>query len=184
MASREDLIRHIDRLVRIVRSAKMKCVLSVVDPNPALNFWRVIHGDELDIAVLEWCKVFGTNTEHTHWKAIIPDDDQARFRADLLVTLGINDAAWSDYWSQMKTYRDTLVAHHIEVEDVWHYPILDLALRSSYFYYAYLITQLRALGDRRFPDDLKDYAESFEAQAKEVAQRAINATSTIKEQVY
>jgi len=184
MASREDLIRHIDRLVRIVRSAKMKCVLSAVDPDPALNFWRVIHGDELDIAVLEWCKVFGTNTEPTHWKSIVPDDDQARFRADLLAALGINDATWADYWGQMKAYRDNLVAHHIEAESVFHYPVLDLALRSSYFYYEYVITQLRALGDKRFPDDLKHYADRFEAQAKEVAHRAISATSGMKEKVY
>jgi hypothetical protein len=184
MTSREDLIKHIDRLVRLVRSAKMKRVLSTVDPNPKLNFWRVIHGDELDISVLEWCKVFGTNTEPTHWKAIVPGNDQERFRADMLVALGVNDSMWADYWTQMKAYRDNLVAHHIEATDVTHYPVLDLALRSSYFYYDYVIAQLRGLGDKRFPDDLKRYADDFEAQANEVAQRATSATADMKEQVF
>lgn len=184
MASRDDLIRHMFRLVRLVRSAQMKCVLSAVDPNPVLNFWRVIHGDELDIAVLEWCKVFGTNTEPTHWKAIVPENAQACFRADMLATLGIDETTWIAYWEQMKTYRDNLVAHHIEAPDVTHYPVLDLALRSSYFYYAYVITQLRALGETRFPDDLQRYADDFEAQTKEVAQRAIGATANMKERVF
>jgi hypothetical protein len=183
MASSEELLRHIDRLVRLVRSAKIKSVLSAIDPNPALNFWRVIHGDELDIAVLEWCKIFGTNTEPTHWKAIVPDSDQTRFRSDLLAALGIDEQTWTDYWHQMKAYRDNLVAHHI-VAEKFHYPVLDLALRSSYFYYEYLIKQLRTFGDKRFPDDLHGYAEDFEAQAREVAQRAVDATSDMKEQVY
>lgn len=184
MASPENLLRHIDRLVRIVRCAKMKSILSAVDPEPVLNFWRVIHGDELDIAVLEWCKIFGTNTEPTHWKAIVPDNDQSQFRADLIVALGINETTWADYWQQMKDYRDSHVAHHIESAKVSQYPQLDLALRSSYFYYTYLITQLRALGDKRYPDDLKKYAANFEAQAKEVAHCAISATANIKESVY
>jgi hypothetical protein len=31
----------------------MKRALTAVDPNPHLNFWRLIQGNQLDIAVLE-----------------------------------------------------------------------------------------------------------------------------------
>jgi hypothetical protein len=37
---------------------------------PSLNFWRLIYGNLLDVAVLEWCKVFGSDAEPTLLHAI------------------------------------------------------------------------------------------------------------------
>lgn len=116
MNRREELTAHLFRLVHLARSAEMKLVLTVVDPEPRLNFWRLIHGNQLDTAVLEWCKVFGSDGEATHWKKIIPATDHNQFRSSLLASLGISADVWATYWNEMKAYRDNLVAHHIEFE--------------------------------------------------------------------
>lgn len=182
MATKDKLLAHITRLGNVVRSAQLKRALSSVDPNPALNFWRLIYGDLLDVAVLEWCKIFGTDTEPTHWKNVVPDPSS--FRNALLAALKVDQAAWATYWDEMKTYRDTLIAHHVDASPVTHYPALDFALESSYFYYSYLIKELRKLGDTRFPDDLRDYSARFADQAKSIAEVALAATAKIREQVF
>jgi len=181
MARRDDLIAHVYRLVGVVRSAHLKRVLTGAEPDPPLNFWRLIYGNLLDIAVLEWCKVFGTHGEPTHWKNVVPDHDA--FRKGLLVALKIDESAWVAYWEEMKNYRDNLVAHHIENGSVKNYPRLDLALESSYYYYGYLITELRSLGETKYPDDLRLYGEKFAAQATEIAKAALGGTARMTERV-
>lgn len=181
MATRTELIAHVTRLGNVVRSAQLKRALTSVDPNPTLNFWRLIYGNLLDVAVLEWCKLFGADSEPTHWKRVVSDHDA--FREALLAALGINQPTWVAYWEEMKAYRDALVAHHAPETTVARYPSLDLALESSYFYYAHLIEKLRRLGEARFPDDLREYSGRFEAQAREIAGRALTSTARIPERV-
>lgn len=183
MTRRKALTAHLFRLVHISRSALMKRALTAVDPDPHLNFWRLIHGNQLDIAVLEWCKVFGSDSEATHWKKIVPVAEHGNFRNDLLASLALTPASWTSYWKEMKEYRDNLAAHHNELNKIENYPVLDIALKSSFFYYRYLIKELRRLGDTRFPDDLETYSSRFEEQVRDVASRAISATAEMKERV-
>ena len=184
MSRRKELTAHLFRLVHLARSAEMKLALTEVDPEPHLNFWRLIHGNQLDIAVLEWCKVFGSDGEATHWKKIVPPSDHDQFRDGLFGAAGVTAKEWEAYWNAMKKYRDNLVAHHIELNKVDNYPVLDLALKSSCFYYSYLIKELRSLGETRYPDDLQVYCREFESQAREIATAAVAATAAIKERVY
>ena len=181
MATNDEIVAHIGRLGVVVRSAHLKRSLTEINPTPSLNFWRLIYGNLLDVAVLEWCKVFGSDAEPTHWKRVVSDHE--RFRTGLLSALGIDQGRWVEYWNHMKTYRDTQVAHHWNAPPLTHYPDLTLALESSYFYYDYLICELRRLGDRRFPDDVRDYCTRFAAQATEIARQALSATAGFSEQV-
>lgn len=184
MTRREELTAHLFRLVHLARSAMIKRALTEVDPEPHLNFWRLIHGNQLDIAVLEWCKVFGSDGEATHWKKIVPPADHGRFRDGLFGAVGVTADEWAAYWNEMKKYRDNLVAHHIELNKVDNYPVLNLAVKSSSFYYSYLIKELRLLGETRYPEDLQIYCQAFESQAREIAAAAVASTAAIKEQVY
>lgn len=185
MSRRAELIRrHINRLVDLARSAHLKRVLTSVEREPSLNFWRVIYGNLLDVAVLEWCKIFGTDDQPTHWKKIVCASDQAAFRKNLLVALKIDESAWSAYWREMQNYRNEHVAHHVVPSNVSRYPMLDIALASSYFYYKYLVGELRKLDDvSKFPSDLESYCERFAALAKEAATKALTATSGMLETV-
>ena len=112
MADQVQLIEVVNILGSLARSAHLKRVLSALDPDPALNFWRVMHGNLLDITVLEWCKLFGSDHEEhqkTHWKNVVTN--QEAFRAGLLQDLGVDMKAWETYWLEMKNYRDQHVAH-------------------------------------------------------------------------
>lgn len=184
MTPLQELTVHLFRLVHLARSVGMKRALTEAAPEPHLNFWRLILGNQLDIAVLEWCKVFGSDGEATHWKKIVPPANHDQFRNRLLVSISVTADEWLAYWNEMKAYRDNLLAHHIEMNKVANYPVLDLACESSFFYYSYLITRLRALGETRYPDDLKIYCNAFERQAREIAAAAVASTAAINERVY
>jgi hypothetical protein len=183
MTRRKDLTTHLFRLVHLARSTEMKRALTEVDPDPHLNFWRLIHGNQLDIAVLEWCKVFGSDGEATHWKKIVPPADHDHFRNSLFAVVEVTAEQWAAYWTEMKAYRDNLISHHIELNRIANYPALDLALKSSCFYYSYLIKELRSLGETRYPDDLQIYCEAFENQAREIATAAVTSTAAFNERV-
>lgn len=183
IAHQDGLLAQLFRLVHIARSIAMKRALTAVDPDPKLNFWRLVLGNQLDIAVLEWCKVFGSHAEATHWKNIVPEAIHTQYQADLLKDLNINLADWQKYWKEMKRYRDNLVAHHIEAAQIPNFPCLNLALNSSCFHYKYVISELRKLNGTRYPGDLQIYYKSFEEQAQRIATAAILATAEIQEDV-
>lgn len=185
MATHEHLTAALQVVVNTARCVALKRAIAAADPDPALNFWRVLHGNLLDVAVLDWCKLFGSDDEEhqqVHWKNVFAD--KAAFRAGLLAHVHIDQDAWRGYWQQMKDYRDRHVAHlDFNRRDVTHYPDLEPALSSVFYYYSRLIAELRALGEARFPDDLSTYHEAFLAQAAEIARVATASTSGFAERV-
>lgn len=179
---KDKLEGQIKLLAQIVRCICLKKVLSNVNPNPELNFWRVIQGGLLDLSVLEWTKVFGSNVEPTHWKGVVEDHD--KFRNELLSYLGITEQQWSEYWNELKTYRDEAIAHYFDNDNIRHYPTLDIALKSCHFYYDHLIKNLRKLGVVKYPESLEDYCERFSEQSKSIAELVTEATKEITEAVW
>ncbi len=179
----DELLTAVQRLGMIVRCIHQKRALTDIEKKPQLNFWLLIYGMLLDVAVLEWCKLFGTDSEPTHWKRVVADPD--RFRSDLLMALAIDELRWMEYWQDMKNYRDRHVAHHNwDLSIIDHYPELTLALKSSYFYYSYVIAELRTRGETRFPADLDEYCARFAHQAGEIGRAALAATARFRERVY
>ena len=53
----------IDVLVSMARNIQLKRAVTAADPDPTLNFWRVQYGNLLDVAVLDWCKLFGAEVD-------------------------------------------------------------------------------------------------------------------------
>lgn len=123
MATQEQLIAALQVVVNLARCVALKRALTAADP--ALNFWRMLHGNLLDVAVLEWCKLFGSDDEEhqqVHWKNVFADE--AEFRTSLFAHAGLDQEAWLAYWQHMKAYRDQHVAHlDFSRRDVTHYPI-------------------------------------------------------------
>ncbi len=178
----DELETQIRMVVQIARCIHLKRVLTITNPEPHLNFWRLMHGALLDLSVLEWTKIFGSNAEPTHWKGMI--SDHAKFKSDLLTCVGCTEVEWSNYWDEMKGYRDEYVAHHSASPSKTQYPTLDWAIKSCYFYYSHLIARARATGERRFPNDLEEYCKRFAAQASEIANAANRATASYQELVF
>lgn len=183
MTPLETLLSHLYRLVYLSRVAMLKRAIEAVDQEPHLNFWRIIVGSQLDVAVLEWCKVFGSNKEASHWKQVVPKEEHATYKAGLLAILKYSEAQWTDYWEHMKAYRDNLVAHHIDGHNVGTYPDLTPALESAAYHYRYLLPRIRELDHTAYPEDLLTYQRDFQGLAIKVAAAALNATKDIPESV-
>lgn len=175
----------IDTLANLIRTVHLKRAITRIDPDPHLNFWRVMYGNLLDMAVIEWCKLFGSDNEdhqQVHWKNVF--QDAKGFRNGLYRNLGIDRKTFLAYWKEMKAYRDTHAAHlDFDKPRIPHYPTLDYAIASSYYYYAQLIPGLRKRGITRYPDELKTYGEAFLAQAGDIASKAIMATKSFDDRL-
>ena len=85
----------------------------------------------------------------------------------------------------MKRYRDQVVAHHDQRRiEIKNYPTFDLALESAYFYYDYVVSELRKNGIDQQPKDLRAYGADFAAQCRDIAAAAIDATKSFDERLY
>jgi hypothetical protein len=182
MSDRKRLSEVVNVLVNLVRNIQLRRQLSVVCADPQLAFWRLIYGDLTDIAVLEWCKLFGSDDDTRqalHWKSLV--SDHAKFRTDMLSRLGIYESKWRSYWNEMKLYRDKSVAHHdLRRSEITNYPKFDLALKSAYFYYEFIVAELRKLGIEQQPNDLRECSLAFSDQCREVASAAVRAAKSCR----
>ena len=183
---KQRLLHVVEVLASVVRTIQLRRTFSVVSPTPTLVMWRVIYGNLTDMAVLEWCKLFGSDDEQNqpvHWKHIAPDPEQ--FRKDLFSNLRIYELKWRSYWTEMKRYRDRVVAHHDQRRiEIKNYPTFDIALDSAYFYYDYVVSELRKNGIDQQPKNLRAYGAEFAAQCRDIAAAAMGATKSFEERVY
>jgi hypothetical protein len=75
-ARRQQLLSVVEILASLVRTVQLRRSFHAVSPAPTLVMWRIIYGNLTDMAVLEWCKLFGSDDEHNqpvHWKNIASD---------------------------------------------------------------------------------------------------------------
>jgi hypothetical protein len=66
----------------------------------------------MNTAAVEWCKVFGSNAQDTHWTNVAPSVDHARIRAEIAGATGLGEAGWTAYRAHIVAFRDQLAAHH------------------------------------------------------------------------
>lgn len=135
-----------------------------------------MHGNFLDICVLEWCKLFGNRNGEYHWIKVVPNSDA--FKREMLSMHGIDDAAFNDLWSQLKDYRDNFIAH-LEGQETTAVPNFGVAYLLTAFYFRQLQsafpslrveTSLPAHFDRYYNQCL-DHAKGVLVHVKEAAAR-------------
>jgi hypothetical protein len=196
---RKQLLNVVGILGSLIRNIALKKALHRAHADPHLNFWRLIYGNQMDVPVLEWCKLFGSDDadkQPIHWKNVVTDSCSKpttmssayrmrdAFRNGLLSNLGIDRAAWDAYWEEMKKYRDMNVAHHDPGrESIPFFPKLDLALGSACYYYDYVRAELAKLQVDQQPSDVRRHAREFEEECLEIAGAAIAATASMKEKM-
>ena len=73
---------HIFRLIYVIRNAANYRSLVKYKNDFNQNYWILTFNNFFDLAILEWCKIFGVDSEPTHWKTIV--DDHEAFRTGLL----------------------------------------------------------------------------------------------------
>jgi hypothetical protein len=186
----QERLKHAVMIVAsVVRNIHLKEILHEVDPEPRLNFWRVMYANCLDMAVIEWCKLFGSDSEtkqQMHWKNIVPKAEHDKFRDGLLAATGLSTQKWYGYREWVKTYRDQQAAHFDPefLERDPRYPDLGTALEAAYFYYDQLLAIMNTDGiAHRYPDDIRDYGRQFAEQAGQAAKVALGSTAAMRERV-
>lgn len=105
----------------------------------ASNIERTISGNFMDMAVLEWCKLFGEpRHEPQHWQHVLTEIEQRReFKQGLLKSLGYTSKDWNVHSQASIRYRSDFIAH-LGSEPTMHTPFLDPAWKSAAFYFEFL----------------------------------------------
>jgi hypothetical protein len=104
-------------------------------PHEEKNFWVNANGNFLDIAVMEWCKLFAERGKHDWATAVMHN---ATFLNDMLTALGKTTQEWDEYKQAMRKYRDKYVAHWDDL-DVITTPELDIAKDSAGYLLDHLV---------------------------------------------
>jgi hypothetical protein len=106
-------------------------------PSMTNQYWNTTHGNYIDIAVIEWCKLFGSDRqEKFHWKSVV--NDAARYKKQLLTVFGKGETEWAVYRETILKYRDKFVAH-LDEEKNCIVPYLKTALKLVENHYDYLL---------------------------------------------
>ncbi|HAU1599266.1 TPA: hypothetical protein JBJ22_12325 [Legionella pneumophila] len=112
------------------------------------NFWITIQNNFLDIAILEWSKLFLKPNNHKyHWKKMVRD--KAKFDEEV----NKFDPSY------IETYRDHFVAH-LDNKTLMQIPRLDSALELVYSLYKDVYSQLEDSQKYNLPENLKDYYDA------------------------
>jgi hypothetical protein len=172
------VVDHAYRLVYITRNVAHHRSLNSFRDDFNQTYWILISNNFLDVAILEWCKVFGSTSDATHWTSNVLD--RAAFRTGLLEKLKVTKDEWIAYRERVKTYRDKVIAHYDNNSTVIDHPDFCLALKACFYYYDMLISQLkRGSISTSYPESLDDYYEESLAQAKVFSETAYKATKSL-----
>jgi hypothetical protein len=96
---------------------------------------KQINSNFIDMAVIEWCKLFGEpKHEPQHWQHIIDTIDKRKaFMGELIAHVGGDRHDWNKHRTRCMNYRNDFLAH-VGLERTMHLPHLDMCQRSAVFY--------------------------------------------------
>jgi hypothetical protein len=136
----------------------------LTDASP--SFWITTDNNFLDIAVLEWCKLFGDRNGNHFWAKVVADPPC--FKTKLLHQLGINADGFTDYVNQMRAYRDKFLAHLNDLP-IMNIPFLDRARDAVDFYHRYIVgCEIGAIDLAGLPTNLDNYFKHCFAEARAI----------------
>jgi hypothetical protein len=102
-------------------------------------FWVSANGSCLDVAIMEWCKLFTerptTRSGRHHWRTVVTK--QSEFMTGLCVRLGVSEAGFEQYAKTVVRYRNKFVAH-LDNERTAYIPFMWVARSSAAFLYDHL----------------------------------------------
>lgn len=122
--------------------------------NATNEFWATVQGNFIDIAVLEWLKLFGDHNDKHHWKKVV--GDKQSFKQQMLASCAIKEDDLVQSRESFKASRDKFIAH-LDSEETMHIPVLDTPLVLAKYYYTYVASELGKERLRNLPTDIEDY---------------------------
>src|SRR4051812_38099955 len=99
--SRHPLLASLHRLMVFAQSIQIRRMIEGIALDPKQTFWIMTVNLLADEAAVEWCKVFGSWDENTHWTRVVPKERHDKIRADLLKTIGLTQEEWEEYWNSI-----------------------------------------------------------------------------------
>jgi len=118
------------------------------------EFSVTIQGNFMDIAILEWAKLFGGFNDEHHWNKVVEDTDS--FKNKMFEESGITEDQFKESWSSIKVYRDKFVAH-LDSEKIMNIPVLDIPIAVTKYYYNFALNELEAKDIKNLPIDIESY---------------------------
>jgi len=105
-------------------------------PRVEEQFWINASGNFIDIALLEWSKLFADKKGKHHWSKL--PNVPASFLADMCTYLDVSSQEFDAYVDEVRAYRDKFIAH-LDEERIMHIPKLRPARKSAEYLYRYLL---------------------------------------------
>lgn len=134
--------------------------------NPREDVWFYFMAAAYRDAVIEWCKVFGSRDDWSHWRRAAGVSAESLYPRFLLET-GMTEPEWDEARTAVKSYRDKALAHHDEdlVEMVTEFPTLRYAESAAFVMYRMLV-QLAGGRSAQMPEDLEAWARRYSANRR------------------
>lgn len=138
------------------------------------DFWKTVNGNFLDVAVLEWCKLFGDEKANHYWREVV--SAPSKFEAGLLACFNPTLNKLETYCREMRGYRDRFVAH-LDSDFTMHIPNLAVAKASVEYYHSYVVEyELRPSDLTGLPTSFSDYYHRCSSEAACAYRRRTSAT--------
>jgi hypothetical protein len=161
------------------QSVHVRRMIEGIALDPRQTFWIMTVNLLADAAAVEWCKVFGSWDEDTHWTQAVPKDKHDGIRADLLKAISLTQADWEKYRDSIVSYRDQLVAHHDLDARVAKYPHYDIALVAADF----MFDQLRKVAEPDLlggiPTSLDRWSRTVSENMSAIVKKAFQASASL-----
>jgi hypothetical protein len=161
------------------QSIQVRRMIEGIALEPKQSFWIMTVNLLADTAAIEWCKVFGSWDEDTHWTRVIPKERHDDIRAGLLKTTGLKQEEWEEYRNIIVSYRDQMVAHHDLDATVAKYPHYDVAISAAIF----IFDQLRNIADPDslggIPSSLDRWSQTVAGNMSAIVKKAFEASATL-----
>lgn len=119
-----------------------RAINRVVEEHPS-NFWILASNNYVDMAILDWCHLFGSRSDELHFTNVLPNPDE--FRDAVLQELNWSHEQLQEHRERLKSYRDTQIAHNQITLEVRAVPELDVAMNMVENYYNTILPELREI---------------------------------------
>ena len=103
---------------------EMKNMFKVLPGNK--SFWAYTCNAHLEMAIIIWCMIFGSDSNQTHWKKL--NLEGSTFRKYFLDELMMSFDTWKKYRDEFVEFRNRYVAHR-DLNNEVPVPILEIAYK-------------------------------------------------------
>lgn len=135
------------------------------------DFYRNANSNDLDMAVLAWCKLFIDRGGKQNWRKVVPNPDQ--FMPELCAQLGIDMKIFDEHYQKTKTYRDKFLAH-LDEDLIMYIPKLAITVDSVIFLYGNIKDEYAAQLNDDPADLVQYYREHFALGKRHAIDRGLS----------